>query len=265
MVELKGSASHLFFEVAVNPGGIMRFVMNSVVLAVLPVMWMFPVKVYGDQSSVLAEVHQYSERVAQFQIGKSTQSLDDLFIDGDVLADELAEVLESLSVRDYELAQQEMKGFFVFREEIVGVQPRWKFFQELAKIKGSEEDIGFFNFMAALYGDDIRPVYEEQVTDYSSCGSYGDGTRTKLYLSATKIKPPVNLVYQRALNKAIADLKQSLVDENICVCEGPDSAIRELSLFLKKTKDTDFRPDVEKLLAKIKAGKSNVRFFCHPG
>lgn len=243
----------------------MRSAINAVVLAVLLVMWILPMQVYGDQPSVLAEVHRYSEQVTQFENGKSKQSLDDLYLDGDVLADELTKVLESLSDQDYELVQQEMNGFFVFREEIVGVEPRWVFFKELAQRKGSKEDIDFFTFMAELYGDGIWQVYEQQVTDYSSCGSYGDGTRTRLYLAATKIKPPVNQVYRTKLDKAIADLKESLVDENICVCDGPDSAINELSLFVKEAKDANIRQDVEKLLAKIKAGKSKVRFNCHPG
>ncbi len=243
----------------------MRTAINSVVLAVLLVMWFLPMQVYGDQSSIFAEVHQYSEQMSQFENGKSTQSLDDLYLDGDVLADELVEVLESLSDQDYKLVQQEMKGFFVFREEIVGVEPRWIFFKELAQRKGSKEDKDFFNFMSEVYGDDIRPVYDEQVTDYSSCGSYGSGAMTKLYLAATKMKQPVNQVYRSAVEKVIADLKESLIDENICVCGGPDSAIKELSLFVNQSKGADIRQDVERLLAKIKAGKSKVRFHCHPG
>ena len=243
----------------------MHSAINTAVRAVLSVMWILPMQVYGDQSSILAEVHQYAEQAAQFENGKGKQSLGDLYLDGDVLADELAKVLESLSDQDYELAQKEMKGFFVFREEIVGVVPRWMFFRDLAQRKGSKEDIDFFTFMAELYGDGIWLVYEQQVTDYSSCGSYGDGTRTRLYLAATKIKPPVNQVYRTKLDKAIADLKESLVDENICVCDGPDSAINELSLFVKEAKDANIRQDVEKLLAKIKTGKSKVRFNCHPG
>jgi hypothetical protein len=243
----------------------MRSATNAVVLAVLLVMWFLPMQVYGDQSSVLAKVHQYSEQVTQFENGKSKQSLDDLYLDGIVLAHELAQVLESLSDQDYELAQEEMKGFIVFREEIVGVEPKWVFFKELAQSKGSKEAIDFFNFMADVYGDGIWQVYEQQVTDYSSCGSYGDGTRTKLYLAATKIKPPVNQAYRIRLKKEIDELKESLVGDNICVCDGPDSAINELSLFVKKAKDANIRPDVEKLLAKIKAGKSTVRFNCHPG
>jgi len=243
----------------------MRSAINPVVLAVLLVTWFLPMQVHGDQFSVLAEVHKYYEQVTQFENGKSTQSLDDLYLDGDVLADELTKVLESLSAQDYELAQQEMKGFIVFREEIVGVEPKWVFFKELAQSKGSKEAIDFFTFMAELYGDGIWKVYEQQVTDYSSCGSYGDGTRTKLYLAATKIKPPVNQVYRTKLDKEIVELKESLVGDNICVCDGPDTAINELSLFVKKAKDANIRPDVEKLLAKIKAGKSTVRFNCHPG
>jgi hypothetical protein len=132
----------------------MRSAIKSIVPAVLLMMWILPMQVYGDQPSILAEVHRYSEQVAQFESGKSKQSLDDLYLDGDVLADELSEVLESLSDQDYELAQQEMKGFFVFREEIVGVKPRWLFFKELAQSKGSKEDIDFFSFMADVYGDD---------------------------------------------------------------------------------------------------------------
>ncbi|MBU0620991.1 MAG: hypothetical protein KJ795_03995 [Gammaproteobacteria bacterium] len=243
----------------------MRSALNFAVLTVLLVMWILPLQVYGDQSSILAEVHRYSEQMSQFESGSSKQPLDDLYLDGDVLADELSEVLETLSDQDYELAQQEMKGFFVFREEIVGVKPKWLFFKELALSKGSKEDVDFFSFMADVYGDDIRPVYEEQVTDYSSCSSYGHGAMTRLYLAATRMKTPVNQVYRSAVDKVIAELKESLVDDNICVCDGPDTAIKELSLFVKMAKGATIRPDVKKLLAKIIAGTSKARFHCHPG
>lgn len=243
----------------------MHSVLFTVAKVVLLVVWLLPGAVYGDQPSILAEVHQYSEQVTQFESGKSKQTLDDLYLDGDVLADELSDVLESLSDQDYELVQHEMKGFFVFREEIVGVVPRWLFFKELALRKGTKEDVDFFSFMADVYGDDIWPVYEKQVTDYSSCGSYGNGTRTRLYLAATKMKPPVNQVYRSAVDKVMTELKESLSDDNICVCDGPDSAIKELSLFIKEAKNASIKPDAERLLAQIKAGKSKARFFCQPG
>jgi hypothetical protein len=209
----------------------------------------------------------------QLERGQGEKTVGDLYVEGLALGEKLQEFrgsgqpipLEALSEEDYDFVQQHMKGFFVFREEIVGVEPRMTFFKALAARKGSQEDVDFFNLMTEVYGDGIWPAYVEQQTDYSGCGSYGDGARTRIYLGAVKLKAPVNNAYREQIDGMIKGLKESLITDGLCVCGGADSVIKELTLFIEKAPNANFIEDVKQLLAKVKAGKSKMGFFCHTG
>jgi len=242
-------------------------------------MALFSVLAFGGQPPVAADndiissVRSYSADMEQLERGHGNKTVGDLYVEGIVLGEKLQEFkgegkpipLEALSKEDYVFVQQHMKGFFVFRKEIVGVEPRMTFFKDLAVRRGSQEDVDFFKLMTEVYGDGIWPAYTKQVTDYSGCGSYGDGTRTRIYLEAIKIKTPENVAYRKSIDEMIKGLKESLITDGTCVCGGAETVIKELSLFIESAPNATFIEDVKQLLAKVKAGKSKMGFFCRPG
>jgi hypothetical protein len=239
----------------------------------------FPMLTFGNQPAdhadgyLISSVRSYSDSMAQLERGQGGITVGDIYVKGLSLGEKLLEFkgsgelvpLEAMSEEDYAFVQQHMKGFFVFREEIVGVEPKMTFFKELAARRGSQEDVDFFDLMTEVYGDGIWPAYVEQQTDYSGCDSYGDGARTRIYLDAVKIRTPVNEAYRIKVDEMIKGLKESFITDGICVCGGADAVIRELSLFIEKAPDADFIEDVKQLLAKVKAGKPKMKFYCQTG
>jgi len=239
----------------------------------------FPMLAFGSQppipagGDIISSVRTYSDSMAQLERGQGEITVGDIYATGLALGEKLQEFngvgkpipLEALSGEDYAFVQQHMKGFFVFREEIVGVKPNMAFFKELAARKGSQEDVDFFDLMAEVYGDGIWPAFVEQQTDYSGCGSYGDGARTRIYLHAAKLKTPVNEAYKKEIDGMIKGLKESFIADGTCVCGGADAVIKELSLFIEKAPDADFIEEVKQLLSKVKAGKSRMGFYCQTG
>lgn len=219
----------------------------------------------GDQTAIFAEVHHYADSMAQFEAGKSAKTLGEIYAKGRAVGQQLAPILESLSDSDFALADEEMKGFFVFREEVVGVEPEMTFFKKLADRKGTQEDRDFFGYMTEVYGSGTWPAYVFQQTDYSGCDSYGDGTRTRLYVKAIKIGPLANATYRAELNKTIGELRGGFVSDGQCVCDGADSVTKELTMFIEQAPNASFIGDVKDVLAKVKAGKSKMRFSCVSG
>lgn len=238
----------------------------------------FPILTFGSQQpdhggDIISSVRSYSDSMVQLERGEGGITVGDIYVKGLSLGEKLLEFkgggepvpLEAMSEEDYAFVQQHMKGFFVFREEIVGVEPEMTFFKELAARRGSQEDVDFFDLMTEVYGDGIWPAYIEQQTDYSGCGSYGDGARTRIYLHALKIGTPVNEAYRVKIDRMVKGLKESFISDGICVCGGEDTVVKELSLFIEKAPDADFIEDVKQLLAKVKAGKSKMGFYCRTG
>ncbi len=219
----------------------------------------------GDQATIFAQVHHYADSMAQLEVGKPGKTLGEVYAEGRAVAQQLVPILESLNDSDFALAEKEMKGFIVFREEVVGVEPDMTFFKKLADRKGTQEDKAFFGYMAEVYGSSTWPAYTFPQTDYSGCASYGDGTRTRLYVKAIKIGQPANATYRAELDKTIGELRAGFVSDAQCVCDGPDSVTTELTMFIEQAPNASFIGDAKGLLAKVKAGKSKMRFSCVSG
>lgn len=238
--------------------------MKSLATTGTMLMVLFPMLAHSDQAPILAEVNLYSQSMAQLEGGEGNKTLSEVYANGRVVAEKLARVLESLSNDDYAISEKGMKGFFVFREETVGVLPDMKFFKELAGRRGTRGDVEFFSLMIDVYHDGTWPAFIQQQTDYSGCTVFGDGTLTKLYIEATKLKKTASATYQKQLGELIEEIQSNLT-EVVCVCGNADSVIKELTLFSKSAPNADFIAEIKSRITEVKARKSKDRFVCHSG
>jgi len=223
-----------------------------------------PVLAQSDQSIILAEVNQYSQSMTRLENREGNKTLSEVYAEGHRVALKLSSVLESLSAEDYSLAKKDMKGFFVFREETVGVSPDMNFFKKLADQRGSREDIEFFSLMVDVYHNGTWPVFIEQQTDYSGCTSFGGGMLTKLYIRATQIHLTAQAAYQEPLKELIEKIQSELTSV-ACACGSADTVINELTLFVEKAPNAAIIEKVRNRLAAVKTGNTRDRFVCHSG
>ncbi len=228
-------------------------------------MLLFPAFASAGGVTLPAEVQTYGQAVREWMAGQREHSkLSDIYQQGRTLAQQLAPKLESLSEVDYAHLAETMRGFWVFREEVVGIEPKFDFFYALAKKSGTPEDVAFFGLMVQIYGQGTWPAYLEQQTDYSGCSRFGDGTLTTLFLAAQPLRRTMHGIYRTELDDLIRAMQAQLTSPT-CVCGDANTVLKELTLFTKKMPRARFMDQVQQRISTIKAGKSQDRFMCQSG
>lgn len=215
----------------------------------------------GKRISILGLAEQYASALKRFQSQKNRSSLEALHRKGEAVAERLSES-EELSEARYGRLKKLMKGYVINREEIVFIEPKARFFIELARSKGTEADVEFFRLKSAVDPDDVWPAYMEQQTDCCGCTIYGKGILTRLYRMATKFKRRYPSRYVNHVREISQDILATFTDKT-CACGDRESVIREFKLFIKSFPNDKNLQAVKQRLLKFETW--DFRFNCKAG
>jgi hypothetical protein len=231
-------------------GGCITFVLSAIVYASTPNL--------GDKlQAYLSDLEQLENQV-------ENQSIEPTYLKSQVLASTIAENLESLSDVEYEMVVNNMKGYIIHREELIIVQPDIPFWKDLAKRKGKQADVDFFDLVGQLKPHGVWPAYTKRQTDFSGCTVYGNGTLTNLYKTWRDFQANHPESYAIRV-KAILSNIEGKFTENTCACGSAPEVTKEFQLFVDTFPDSPLVAVLKARIAEINAKKTSIRFDCLSG
>jgi hypothetical protein len=216
----------------------------------------------SQNKSILQLADEYSLALKKYERQKSRASVESVVRKGKAVGEKLYD-MESLSDADYALLEKKMRGFVVNREEILYINPDLKFFERLAKLRGTQADASFFALMRQIRPNDVWAAYIEQQTDVTGCGIYGNGALTRLYGKALQFKKTYPKAYVSDINKEISEILEEL-NEGTCACGTRAGVEKEFRAFIKAFPNDKNTPAIKKRLANLKKNK-DFRFNCQSG
>ncbi len=218
--------------------------------------------VHAQNKPILTAANQYALALKKVQTRKSKKSIEPLIGKGRAVADHFDE-LESLSEAEYALLGKKMQGFVINREEVLFIEPEFKFFSRFSKTHGTKTDIAYFALLHAIKPDDVWTAYFEQQTDVTGCTRYGKGILTNLYGKILQFKR----AYPKAYVEDIKEEMNNILEEftgGTCACGDRRGVLKEFRLFIKTFPNDKNTPVIKKRLAKIEKEK-DFRFNCQSG
>lgn len=208
----------------------------------------------AETTKIPAEVQKYVLALQEVQKRPDKQPIEPIYTLGIVAADKLVEVLESLSLADFNLVRDQMKGFKMNRIEVVYVSTDTIFFKNLALQKGQKVDIAFFDLFhyTKPHG---WPVYIERLTDYGGCTKYGSGLLVDFYGKWQKFQDSFPSAYSARVGEVLNDIKGELT-LGTNACGSVADIVRELQLFIKTYPDNELSKELNRRIKEIEMNKS---------
>ena len=218
--------------------------------------------VHAQDKSILNLANQYALALKKVRNQKTKKSIEPLINKGKAVADRLDE-LESLSEADYVLLEKRMQGFVINREEVLFIEPEFKFFSRFSKTHGTKTDIAYFALRHAIKPDDVWAAYFEQQTDVTGCTIYGEGILTNLYGKILQFKRAYPKAYAEDIYEETNNILEKFT-EGTCACGDQNGVLKEFRLFIKTFPKDKNTPAIKKRLTKIEKEK-DFRFNCQSG
>lgn len=211
----------------------------------------------GLPPSVEAYNHAYEN------LQKSSGTLENVYALGLRAMNEIAEILNSLSDSDLQIARTKMPGFALNpNTETIVINPLPDTFLELAKTKGTPVDVTFFLLEKKQSPDGLWPSYFEQHTDLTGCTNY-NGTLTELYKAWSEFQQGHPGIYTWRIQQHQEEILSEFTDTR-CACKDADVMIKEFKSFLalKPKLDPAILESLEDRLKNIQSGTSDIQFNC---
>lgn len=226
----------------------------------------------NTEATEVSEVRAYSSALHVLQTGTGKQTVEGVYLLGKIAAKTVGPILEGLTKAELAILKNKMQGFDVFIGETVGAIPEITFFKQLAKQKGNEVDVMFFDLLdQTLREGSFWPVYVEQLTDYGGCAKYGSGLLVEFYGRWWKFQQMFPLAYKNDVRDRLNDIKYDLISSHLIHeselpissmihhCGSVADVMKELELFLRTYPDAEFAPDVKKHLEAIRKKSGELK------
>lgn len=191
----------------------------------------------------------------------SMASIEAVYEQGRSAAAEIMSTMEGLSTSEYQAAGQKMKGFRFNRSEVLFVQPHAGFWLDLAKKRGGQADVLFFQNYKNTFRDGIWKIYVQPQTDYSGCTEFGDKELVWLYGKWTSYVQQFPGVYTSSVNELIKEIEHELTAGD-CACYEKEKVLQEFELFLKTFPAAEIAPRIRQRIADIQNNESGMKFNC---
>ena len=217
---------------------------------------------YAQDKSIITRANEYSVALRRYQKQKGRVSVERVVSKGKYVAEKLDEI-EALSEADYALLERKMKGFSINRQEILFIEPDYKYFLDLSRKQRTAADTAYFSLMRKIKPDDVWAAYIEQQTDVTGCTIYGNGLLTRLYGQILKFRR----TYPKSFVKDINDERDGIIEafsENGCSCGDMKGVLKEFRLFIRTYPKDKNTPKIKMNLVDLKK-RGDFRYSCHSG
>lgn len=217
-------------------------------------------------------VRDYAAALDRVLRSRGTAPVESLFSLGTRAAESLLVVptpggpslLEALDDSTFLDAQSRMRGFNLWRDEVVVAAPEPSFFLHLARSRGDAADTAFFHALSLTYGPGVSPVYVEQQTDYSGCTDFGSGRLVSTFEIWNTFVSSHPRRYEAWSRKELQGTEDELT-AGTCACGGREAVFQELSSFVRRFPSAAGTPRVRARLKAIGRGTSGIRYRCKSG
>lgn len=216
-------------------------------------------------SNIPTEVQDYASALREFEKQPKRKAIEPVYalgmaaankLTGRVAGDNPVSVLESLNPADYGLVEDQMKGFTVTRHEMIAVVPDVVFLRNLAKQKGQDVDIAFFNLLDQTTPHSFWPIYVEQLSDIEGCLKYGTGLLVEFYGKWKEFQRSYPLSYKADVERILADI-EGYLSFGSRSCGATTDVVSEMELFIKSYPESDVSREIRQRIKKMKMDQSN--------
>lgn len=190
-------------------------------------------------------------------------SFEPILQKGQEAAAEILRNIDALDDTTYLAISQQMQGYLLMRDEIIVVAPDPAYFLKESQQHGTPTDVAFFTLMTQTLNG-YWPITMEQLTDLSGCTRFGSHDLTKLYGSWKDFRKKHPTAYESAFNDPnlllLSDIEDQLLNSQ-AACEGPDTVIEELTLFIKAYPKSELTPKLKLRLESLLKKQSDMVYF----
>lgn len=198
----------------------------------------------------------------RLQSGK-TGSFEPILQKGQEAATEILRSIDMMDDATYQAVSGHMQGYLLMRDEIVVAAPDTVFFLNESKKHGTPTDVAFFTLMSKTLNG-YWPVTMEQLTDLSGCTRFGTHDLITLYGEWKEFRKKHPTAYQSAFVDPnlllLTDIEDQLLNSQ-AACEGPETVIEELSLFVKLYPKSELTPKLKLRLDALQKKPSDMVYY----
>lgn len=233
-----------------------------IIVSIVNCLALFSPATLAQDNSIMTRANDYYTALKRYQQQKGRVSVERLINKGKSVDEKLDEI-EALSDADYSLLKMKMKGFTINREEILFIEPDYKYFLKLSRKHGTTADTAYFSLMRKIKPDNVWAAYTEQQTDVTGCTIYGNGLLTRLYGQILNFKQ----AYPKSFVKNIDEERNEILQAfsvSSCSCGDVNGVLKEFNLFIRTYPKDKNTPEIKKNLANLKKG-GDFRFNCQSG
>ena len=157
------------------------------------------------------------------------------------------------------------RGIAVSDASSLRAAPDPRFFQDLARQRGTEVDEEFFSLLRdTYYRDGVTRQYAVPRSDVAVCHVFDHPDLVDLYRNWTRFWAMHPRAYRDVVNREVKAL-EDMMALSTCACGDQASVETGLSGFLKSFPRSPVTPLVHTRLWKVRAGTSDFRFRCPTG
>lgn len=221
-------------------------------------------------TGILPAEQAYLDELARLESATTPQSLEPLLHKAGAVQDALMTVLEgpgSDSVLErydaagYEALQQRLRGLHLQRGLEIFVQPKPRFFADLAERKGRDADRAYFRLYQDYWGENLFPVYMEPRATIMGCVKYGDGLLIKLHADWQRFHQDYPQDYAAEAVQMVRDFEE-IFELGTCACGDRNSVIRELQDFTSAHPKNPSAVAARRRWQELKAGDEDLPVHC---
>jgi hypothetical protein len=237
-----------------------------VLIATAMLVFCFAIQASAAGVEIPPSVNAYASALTELHTSRGKSPIEPVFEAGMQASPQLQAILPDLSEAQYQQVQRQMQGFIVVREAVIVVRPSVDYFKGLARKQGTKADRAFFEIYSRTEpdGNGPFPTYIQQQTGESGCTRFDGKLMVDLYRGWLTFRTTYPDDYASEAQGEIDSVDTELLS-GICTCEDADKTAAGLQAFVKAFPDLPITPKIKTRIARIKSGKSSVRFNCHAG
>jgi hypothetical protein len=217
----------------------------------------------GRTAELPDEAENYAAALHKILSTRGRTSLEPLFELALNTSPRLEAVLPDLSDAQFKAAREMLPGLLLKRDGTPLVRPSAKFFNDLARRKGTSADRAFFEIYSRTEPDTslVFPAYVRQQGPEAGCTTYDGKLMADLYRAWLAFRTAHHDDYPGEAQGELDNLDAELLS-GICACGSADATAAGLQAFVDALPDVPIAPKIRDRVAAIRSGRSNFRFNC---
>ncbi|HKR62610.1 MAG TPA: hypothetical protein VJZ00_02670, partial [Thermoanaerobaculia bacterium] len=136
--------------------------------------------------------------------------------------------LEDLSDAEFLDLQHLLPGIVLNREEVLLAEPDADFFLALARRRGNDADIAFFEAYKRTFPESVWASYLEQETDVTGCIRFGSGELVARYADWRAYRAAYPNAYRDAVAARLSDIEEHVTEGTRSCSSRAEDTRREL-------------------------------------